>query len=558
MRLLQHYQRLSQALPAHDGPARLADIAAALHCSPRHARELMQSMEENGWLQWQPGQGRGHASRLRLLAPAGQLEMDAVRGHLADGDIEKALRLLPTAARRQVAELLPAYLGVPPAEPQTLRLPFYRPLHSLDPVRINRRTECHLIRQIFDGLTRYDRAQGQIVPALSHHWSHDGEWRNWRFHLRPGIAFHHGRALDGEDVRQTLLRLRDEAGPHQELLSHLEDASLPAPLTVDIRLKRPDALLPRRLADSAASILPRDCWPRADFGRFPIGTGAFTLEVNNDYRATLRAFDRHWKERPLLDTVDIWVVDAPDLRARLDARFCHPDEPAVRPSLYQLEAGCSYLAANPARLDAVQRRALADWLHPTVWQTALAGEPAQGMLPQWRHRPAPVQPQPPRLPPTLRLVTYQLPAHIELAEAVARRLRDIGSRIALTIMSYPDFARYDWLDDADLLLTGEVMADDVDFGVYQWLCQDAGYRHWLEEGTRQKIRLTGRRLAMEPDAERRWQGYETLARELVEEASLIPLRHHVQTMEFAPQLRGVTLAQCGWMDFGKAWLAPPL
>ncbi|WP_047239112.1 SgrR family transcriptional regulator, partial [Chromobacterium subtsugae] len=202
MRLLQHYQRLSLAYPAHDGPARLADIAAALHCSPRHARELLQSMADNGWLRWQPGQGRGHASRLRLLAPASQLEREAARGFLANGDIEKAMRLLPAAARRQITELLPAYLGVAPSEPQTLRLPFYRPLRSLDPVQINRRTECHLIRQIFDGLTRYDRARGQIVPALSHHWRHDGEWRNWRFHLRPGVVFHNGRALDGEDVRQ--------------------------------------------------------------------------------------------------------------------------------------------------------------------------------------------------------------------------------------------------------------------------------------------------------------------------------------------------------------------
>ena len=557
MRLLRHYQRLSLAFPAHDGPARLADIAAALHCSPRHARELMQSMADNGWLRWLPGQGRGHASRLRLLAPAGQLEMEAVRGHLADGDIEKALRLLPTAARRQVAELLPAYLGVAPSEPQTLRLPFYRPLHSLDPVRINRRTECHLIRQIFDGLTRYDRAKGEIIPALAHHWRHDGDWRQWRFQLRPGVVFHHGRVLDGEDVRQTLLRLRDEAGPHQRLFAHLADVSLPAPRIVDIRLASPDALLPRRLADSAAAILPRDRWPQAGFGRFPIGTGAFRLEANNDYRATLRAFDRHWKERPLLDAVDIWVVDDPEVKARLDARFCHPGEPDGQPSLRRLEAGCSYLAANPARLDAARRQALADWLHPAVWQAALPGEAALGMLPQWRHRPAPIQPPAPRLPATLRLATYQLPDHIELAEAVARRLRDAGCRIELTVMPYPDFARYDWLDGADLLLSGEAMADDVDFGVYQWLCQDAGYHCWLEAAARHRMRAAEQQLAMEPDAERRWQGYEALARALVAEASVIPLRHHEQAMAFAPQLQDVTLAQCGWMDFDRAWLAAP-
>ncbi|MEO9384320.1 SgrR family transcriptional regulator [Chromobacterium phragmitis] len=556
MRTLQHYQRLHRALPDHDGPIRLADIAGALCCAPRHAREILKKMEARGWLRWQPGLGRGHPSHLRLLAPPSELQADALRRLLDTGDIEQATRILPPDARRQLAALLPAYLGAPPAQPQTLRLPFYRPLHSLDPAQINRRTECHLIRQIFDGLTRYDRAKGEIVPALAHHWSHDAEWRNWRFHLRPGLLFHHGRALDGEDVRQTLLRLRDEAGPHQGLLPHLQSVNLPAPLTVDIALSRPDALLPRRLADSAASILPRERWPQAGFDRHPVGTGPFRLEVNNDCRATLRAFDRHWKTRPLLDEVDIWVVDDPEIRARLDARVCHQGETVDKPCLRQLEAGCSYLAANPASLDLGQRQALADWLHPSVWQAKLNEEPALGMLPQWKHRPPPAQPQAPPLPATLRLVTYQLASHVDLAEATARRLRAAGCRIELTVLSYPDFARYDWLEKADLLLTGEVMGDDVDFNVCQWLSQDAGFHHWLEAEPRRKMRRAAEALAREPDAGRRWQRYEALARRLVEEASLIPLRHYWQMLEYSPQVRDVSLAQCGWMDFDQIWLAP--
>ncbi|POZ62758.1 SgrR family transcriptional regulator [Chromobacterium alticapitis] len=557
MRPLQHYQRLHRAFPDHDGPIRLADVAEVLCCAPRHAREILKKMETQGWLRWRPGLGRGHPSHLRLLAPPAELQADALRRLLDKGDIEQATRSLSPESRRQLAALLPAYLGAQPSQPQTLRLPFYRPLHSLDPIQINRRTECHLIRQIFDGLTRYDRARKSIAPALAHHWTHDGEWRNWRFHLRPGVFFHHGRALDGEDVRQTLQRLRNEPGPHQGLLPHLQSISLPAPLTVDIALKLPDALLPRRLADSAASILPRDGWPQTSFGRMPIGTGPFRLEVNNDCRATLRAFDRHWKQRPLLDAVDIWIVNDPEIRARLDARVCHPAETVDKPFQRQLEAGCSYLAANPASLNPEQRQALADWLHPAVWQTKLDGDPALGMLPQWKHRPPPALLRQPRLPATLRLVTYQLQTHIELAKATARRLREAGCRIELIVLPYPDFARYDWLERADLLLTGEVMSDDVDFNVCQWLSQDAGFHRWLEAEPKRRTRQAAETLAKEADAGQRWLRYETLARLLVEEASLIPLRHYWQTLEYSPQLRGVTLAQCGWMDFDQVWLAPP-
>ncbi|UTH74886.1 SgrR family transcriptional regulator [Chromobacterium sp. IIBBL 290-4] len=557
MRLPHHYARLCRAFPRHHGEIRLAEIADALCCSLRHARLLLSQMADQGWLTWRAGLGRGHPSRLALLADPMALERDVLHAHLARGDIEKALQTLSREGQKRLTALLPGYLGMVEGETRALRLPFYRPLHSLDPAQINRRTENHLIRQIFDGLTRYDLSLGRIVPALAHHWQADAGLRHWRFYLRPGVRFHHGRLLDGEDVRQTLLRLRDEPGPHHGLLAHLTEARLLAPLTIDLLLNRADALLPQRLAHAAASILPRDGWTLPDFGQQPIGTGAFRLAVNNERRAVLQAFEQYWKERPLLDAVEIWVVNDPAIRAKFDARVILPGEASQnRPQYQQAEPGCSYLAAHPASLSHSQRRQLADWLHPGAWQARVDDEPAFGMLPQWRHSHAPCHAAPPELPAALRLTTYQLDSHIELAEAIAVRLREAGCRVQLDVKSYPDFARMDWLDQTDLLLSGEVMGDDIDFGLYQWLFQQAGYRHCLDDTALRWLDARGQALAAEPSCAQRWQGYENCARQLVEQAWLIPLRHHRQNWDAAPEVQGVSLSQCGWMDFSRLWFSP--
>ena len=368
----QYYQRLYHARHGQSGPARLEQVAEQLCCSPRHARAVLATLAGHGWLQWQAGRGRGQLSQLHFHTHPATLEADALQQHLARGDIESAMQQLTPASRQRLGELLPAYLGVQPGSEQRLRIPFYRPLHSLDPVQINRRTECHLIRQLFDGLTCYQRDSGRIEPALAHHWQHDTSLQQWRFVLRPGVLFHHGRPLEGEDVRQTLYRLRDEPGPFQRLFAHVQSVQLPAPREVQITLSQPDALLPHRLADHCAVILPRERWPQADFGRLPSGTGPFRLSINNAHRATLRAFERYWQARPLLDEVDIWVVNDDATRARLDVRLgYHGATPPQGQYTLQAEPGCSYVCANPATLDASQRAALAAWLHPAQWPADL-------------------------------------------------------------------------------------------------------------------------------------------------------------------------------------------
>ena len=65
---------------------------------------------------------------------------------------------------------------------------YYRQLYNLLPGSALRRSETHLARQIFNGLTRINEENGELESDLSHHWQALTPL-HWRFYLRPAIHF---------------------------------------------------------------------------------------------------------------------------------------------------------------------------------------------------------------------------------------------------------------------------------------------------------------------------------------------------------------------------------
>ena len=132
---------------------------------------------------------------------------------------------------------------------QILRVPYYRPLPRLLPTDPLRRSEIHLSRQIFNGLTRRNEENGEIEGDLAHHWECLDPC-HWRFYLRPAVRFHHGRELGVEDVMESLHALRE-----RPLFAHLARLESPWPRTLDMYLDSPDPLLPHLLAEPVAAVM---------------------------------------------------------------------------------------------------------------------------------------------------------------------------------------------------------------------------------------------------------------------------------------------------------------
>ncbi|MSE18368.1 transcriptional regulator SgrR, partial [Pantoea agglomerans] len=221
-RLKQQFIRLWQSCQGQTQEITLSELADLLHCSRRHMRNLLNRMQAAGWLIWQAEAGRGKRSQLTFCYTGLALQQQRAEDLLEQDRIDQLVQLV--GDKNQVRQMIAAHLGRSFRQGKhILRVLYYRPLLNLLPGSPLRRSETHIARQIFNGLTRINEENGEIEPDIAHHWQQTSPL-HWRFFLRPAIRFHHGRELGMEDVLATLERQR----PHP-LFSHIEQIDSPAP-----------------------------------------------------------------------------------------------------------------------------------------------------------------------------------------------------------------------------------------------------------------------------------------------------------------------------------------
>nr|WP_176426084.1 ABC transporter substrate-binding protein [Chromobacterium sp. ASV5] len=553
MRLEQQYALLYREFGERAAHPGLPALAALLACSERNARLQLAKMADRGWLAWRPGRGRGHRSELRLLLTPDEMALGDARRLVARGELEQAFARLNAPLRRQLLTRLPQ-LFAQDDDRSRLRMPIARPVHTLDPIKAYHRLEAHIVRQLFDCLCDFDAASQSLRPALAHHWEADADARRWRFWLRPGLRFHDGSPLDAAAVAASVLRLRDEDGPMRHMYRGLEAVETHHPLSLSFRLAHGDWLWPQRLYTVNAAIAPPA--RAADFDSHPVGCGAFRLQRHSPQRLVLEANPHYYRERPLLERIELWVLGGADSPScfdlRQDAATRSPDDP--------LQSACTYLLPNPDGPffagDDARRRGLLRFLSQPTPLTAgdPEREPALGLLPGWRQPPVAADADT-ALPQggALRLCTYDLASPPGLIRALEARLAGIGARLEVTRIAYPDFHRYRWWQQADLVLMSEVLHDDRDYGLYEWLGGNPGLRRSLPPGPRARLDADLLAIQQLPERAARMRAYQACADWLVREGWLLPLSHEREGLQAGDDIAGLRQGLSGWVDFRSLW-----
>ncbi len=147
-------------------------------------------------------------------------------------------------------------------------------------------------RLIFNGLVQRD-AQMNLQGDLAEKWENPDPL-TYVFHLRPGVKFHDGRPLASRDVKATVeyMMNAENKSPKRGAFTMIASIDTPDAGTVIFHLKEPYASFLWNLERSAVGIVPAGAG--SDFGRAPIGTGAFrfvraaqdeevVLERNGEY-----------------------------------------------------------------------------------------------------------------------------------------------------------------------------------------------------------------------------------------------------------------------------------
>jgi peptide/nickel transport system substrate-binding protein len=189
----------------------------------------------------------------------------------------------------------------------------YNVINTLDPGKASLIPEFYVIWALFNGLVKFD-AKMNIVPDLAESFNVAGDG-SLEIKLRQGIKFHDGSACTADDVKFSFERLLDDkfASPNRSKVSAIDKIEIVDPQTLTIHTKEPFAPLLTFLANArtGTQILPRAAVLAAgdDFGKKPIGTGAYRLqEWRPGERVTLAAFDGYFAGAPKISAVDMPLI----------------------------------------------------------------------------------------------------------------------------------------------------------------------------------------------------------------------------------------------------------
>lgn len=545
-RLQQQFIRLWQCCEGQSQETTLNELAELLSCSRRHMRTLLSTMQKQGWLNWEAEAGRGKRARLTFLYTGLALQQQRAEDLLEQDRIDQLVQLVGDKAA--VRQMLVSHLGRSFRQGRhILRVVYYRPMKNLLPGSALRRSETHMARQIFSGLTRINEENGELEADIAHHWQQLSPL-HWRFFLRPGIHFHHGRELDMIDVIASLQRART-----LPLYSHISQVHSPTAWTLDIELSEPDQWLPWLMGYVPSMILPHEWASLPNFASHPVGTGPYAVTRNNNNQLKIHAFDDYFGYRALIDEVNVWVL--PDISEELSPGLTlegpTDGEKAVES---RLEEGCYYLlfdgrthrgASHDVRQWVSRVLSPANLIYQAEDQYQSYWFPAYGLIPRWHHarpgrgdRPAGLE--------SLTLTYYR--EHIEhrvIARIMGKLLAEEGVTLNIQEVEYEEWHRGDavsdiWLNSANFTLP-------LDFSLFSHLfeiplIQQCIARDWQADAA--QWRAGEMNLAV-------W------CQQLLSQQAMVPLIHHWLIIQGQRSMRGLRMNTLGWFDFKSAWFAPP-
>ncbi|HBR6866937.1 TPA: HTH-type transcriptional regulator SgrR [Klebsiella aerogenes] len=545
-RLQQQFIRLWQCCDGRSQQTTLNELAEMLNCSRRHMRTLLNLMEAHGWLAWESEAGRGKRSRLTFLYTGLALQQQRAEDLLEQDRIDQLVQLV--GDKTAVRQMLISHLGRSFRQGRhILRVLYYRPMKNLLPGSALRRSETHIARQIFSALTRVNEENGELEADIAHHWQQISP-NHWRFFLRPGIHFHHGRELEMADVISSLQRSSE-----LPLFSHIEHIVSPTAWTLDIHLSQPDRWLPWLLGQVPAMALPQEWRTMENFSSMPIGTGPYAVARNNQNQLKIHAFEEYFGYRALIDEVNVWVLPeiSEEPNGGLTLQGNTESEKAVES---RLEEGCYYLlfdSRSPLGGNDDVRRWLSYLFQPANLLYH-AGEhyqgnwfPAYGLLPRWHHARSHACEKPAGLE-SVTLTYYR--DHVEhrvIGGIMRALLAEHQVRLNIQELEYDDWHRGETV--SDIWLNSVNFTLPIDFSLFAYLYEVPLMHHCIP-------------IDWEADANR-WRAGEfnpaTWSQQLLEKQHIVPLIHHWLMIQGQRSMRGVRMNTLGWFDFKSAWFAPP-
>jgi peptide/nickel transport system substrate-binding protein len=213
---------------------------------------------------------------------------------------------LGAAAAATVADLTaPGVAGAQTTAKRDLVIAQAGDVSRLDPHFSTASNDIRVTFNLFDNLTaRYP--DGTLHPGLALEWKTTAP-TTYQFKLRPGVRFHNGDPFTSADAKFSLERTMDPKTLVSSVFTTIDRIEAPDPQTLVVHTKKPDPLLPARLAFYGGQMLPKkhvEAVGNDAFNAKPVGTGCvrFVSWVKDD-KLVLEANPDYWGGKVDVDQV---------------------------------------------------------------------------------------------------------------------------------------------------------------------------------------------------------------------------------------------------------------
>ena len=192
-------------------------------------------------------------------------------------------------------------------------------ISTFDPHISTSANDIRISFNIFDNLTAR-HADGKLHPGLATEWKLQGQ-TTWVFKIRQGVKWHSGDAFIAADAKWSIERTYDPAHKTRTntVFSTIDRIEAPDATTLIIHTKKPDPLLPARLAFYGGQIVSRKHFDQVGADGYrskPMGTGPVKfVSWTKDDRLVLEANGDYWGGKPDFDRMVMRAV--PEMAPRV-------------------------------------------------------------------------------------------------------------------------------------------------------------------------------------------------------------------------------------------------
>ncbi|KAA0796391.1 SgrR family transcriptional regulator [Bacillus sp. JAS102] len=548
-------------------------IAETFFCTERNSKLIIKKLEELRWIAWFPGRGRGNRSKLIFKKQPMTLILERGKELTKKGDVKSGISFVERYSlqfplvKKEYEAWMDSIFGhkierTSEGRRDVLRLQVQMNLDiALDPVYATMRSECHMVKHIFDTLVYVNEETNSIEPRLAFQWEYNDAEKVWTFYLRKGVRLHNGKRLTAHHVIHSLNRfMKAENNPHAWMLQHVESFRAVDEFVVEIQLYTENRMFLHMLSAEQCSIVKED-----EAGNF-IGTGPFILQEKNTHLFALEVHDLYYRERPFLDRIELLNVEQNVNTYDVLVKAQYKDKENLNKELSRLESNVTYVTCNLVKEGPMQdelfRKALYKIIHGDKIVQELGGERGevakklilanesivdidediQSLIKRSTYHSE-----------VLQLYTFTGRDHVEDAQWIQKECAKYGIRVETNFLEIEGLLEISTIQKADMMHDSATISERIeDSLLYMFLTKNS----FIHGQSSVDFHKSLSPYFKQEQVEKRVTLLRDIEETLLRQIQVIPLYRNKQQVTSHEKVQNIMINSQGWIDFYRIWFKP--